>query len=64
MKEWTPQTARDLLPAGYTGRSTLFGIFIGAVGVLSLVTGIISADIGCIAMKATLESLRLQKDNS
>jgi|SRR5579859_2605232 len=65
MKEWTPQTARDLLQPGYTGRltwfATMFGIFIGVVGVLSLVTGIISAVVGYIAMNAALESLRLSR---
>jgi hypothetical protein len=64
MAEWKPRTIRELLQPGYNDRflwyATALGIGIAGLGVIAIVTGIISAVTSYIAMKVALESLALQ----
>ena len=62
MEHWKPEKRADLLQPGYKDRftwyTTIFALVIGALGIISIITSIISAVTGVIQMNAALAALR------
>jgi len=66
MKDWGPENFRDLLQPGYKDRfvwfATVFGLIIAAVGIIGVITSIISTAVAIITLQATWKLIVLAED--
>ena len=64
MENWKPEKRGDLLRPGYKDRflwyTTIFGLVIASLGIISIITSIISAATGIVQMNASLAALKQQ----
>jgi hypothetical protein len=62
MHNWKPEKKSDLLQPGYKDRftwyTTIFALGIGMLGIVSIITSIISAATGIVQMNASLAALK------
>lgn len=65
MLQWKPRRFRDLLRPGYKDRfmwyATVVGIVIAALGIVSVITGIVQTIVAFKTYDAVLEAIQLQK---
>jgi len=66
MKDWGPENFRDLLQPGYKDRfvwfATVFGLIIAAVGIIGVITSIISTAVAIITLQATWKLIVLAEE--
>jgi len=66
MKDWAPENFRDLLQPGYKDRfvwfATVFGLIIAAVGIIGVITSIISTAVAIITLQATWKLIVLAEE--
>jgi len=66
MKDWGPENFKDLLQPGYKDRfvwfATVFGLIIAAVGIIGVITSIISTAVAIITLQATWKLIVLAEE--